>query len=167
MQAFGPCTAVAVQPAATLKTGVRFPLAGGQGGLQGGDALPAAQGGTGDGARCCRCIVPGALPFWSPQRTLTDMKNIGIRYTLDKEKLRGRDTPPIHRRYRWWSGLLKGAVAGTSPTGPWTDRRTGVRTPDHDECQPRRIPLDRPCLLPTMTLRSLIRRLPWGWGNAP
>ena len=43
--------------------------------------------------------------------------------------------------------MLKGAVAGTSPTGPWTDRRTGVRTPDDDKRHPRRIPLDRPCLL--------------------
>ena len=58
---------------------------------------------------------------------------------------------PTHRRYRWWSGMLKGAVAGASPTGPWTDRRTGVRTPDHDERQPWRIPLDRPCLLPYLT----------------
>ena len=32
---------------------------------------------------------------------------------------------PTHRRYWWWSGMLKGAVAGASPTGPWTDRRTG------------------------------------------
>ena len=55
---------------------------------------------------------------------------------------------PSHRRYRWWSGMLKGAVARASPTGPWTDGRTGVRTPDHDERQPWRIPLDRPCLLP-------------------
>ena len=43
--------------------------------------------------------------------------------------------------------MLKGAVAGTSPTGPWTDGRTGVRTPDDDERHPWRIPLDRPCLL--------------------
>ena len=56
-----------------------------------------------------------------------------------------------------------GAVAGTSPTGPWTDGRTGVRTPDDDERHPWRIPLDRPCLLryleqdvfkPDMTLPS-------------
>ena len=57
---------------------------------------------------------------------------------------------PTHRRYRWWTGMLKGAVAGASPAGPWTDRRTGVRTPDHDERQPWRIPLDRPCLLPVL-----------------
>ena len=50
-------------------------------------------------------------------------------------KLRGQDTPPIHRRYRWWRGMLKGAVAGTSPTGPWTAGGTGVRTPDDDDCQ--------------------------------
>ena len=62
---------------------------------------------------------------------------------------------PTHRRYRWWSGMLKGAVAGASPTGPWTDRRTGVRTPDHDERQPWRIPLDRPCLLPNAALNHL------------
>ena len=43
--------------------------------------------------------------------------------------------------------MLKGAVAGTSPTGPWTDGRTGVRTPNDDERHPWRIPLDRPCLL--------------------
>ena len=43
--------------------------------------------------------------------------------------------------------MPKGAVAGTSPTGPWTDGRTGVQTPDDDECHPWRIPLDRPCLL--------------------
>ena len=63
---------------------------------------------------------------------------------------------PAHRRYRWRSELLKGAVAGASPAGPWTDGRTGVRIPDHDERQPRRIPLDHPCLLPTVALSSLI-----------
>ena len=63
---------------------------------------------------------------------------------------------PTHRRYRWWSGMLKGAVAGASPTGPWTDRRTGVRTPDHDKRQPWRIPLDRPCLLPYLTQKLFI-----------
>ena len=31
--------------------------------------------------------------------------------------------------------MLKGAVAGTSPTGPWTARGTGVRTPDNNDCQ--------------------------------
>ena len=62
---------------------------------------------------------------------------------------------PTHQRYRWWSGLLKGAVAGASPTDPWTDRRTGVRTPDHDERQPWRIPLDRPCLLSVLALDHL------------
>ena len=31
--------------------------------------------------------------------------------------------------------MLKGAVAGTSPTGPWTAGGTGVRTPDNDDCQ--------------------------------
>ena len=44
-------------------------------------------------------------------------------------------------------GMLKGAVAGTSPTGPWTDGRTGARTPADDERHPWRIPLDRLCLL--------------------
>ena len=63
---------------------------------------------------------------------------------------------PTHRRYRWWSKMLKGAVAGASPTGPWTDRRTRVRTPDHDERQPWRIPLDRPCLLPYLTQKLFI-----------
>ena len=52
------------------------------------------------------------------------------------KKLRGRGTPPIHRRYRWWRGMLKGVVAGTSPMGPYTDRLTGVQTPDDDERQP-------------------------------
>ena len=66
---------------------------------------------------------------------------------------------PTHRRYLWWSGMLKGAVAGASPTGPWTDRQTGVRTPDHDERQPWRIPLDRPCLLPKMAVKSSRRHL--------
>ena len=32
--------------------------------------------------------------------------------------------------------MLKGAVAGTSSTGPRTDGRTGARTPDDDERQP-------------------------------
>ena len=32
--------------------------------------------------------------------------------------------------------MLKGAVAGTSPTGPLTDGRTGARTPNNDEHQP-------------------------------
>ena len=31
--------------------------------------------------------------------------------------------------------MLKGAVAGTSPTGPWAVGGTGVRTPDDDDCQ--------------------------------
>ena len=66
---------------------------------------------------------------------------------MTKVKLRGRDTPPIHRRYRWWRGMLKGAVAGTSPMGHRTDGRTGVRTLNNDERHPWRIPLDRPCLL--------------------
>ena len=51
--------------------------------------------------------------------------------------------------------MLKGAVAGTSPTGPWTDGRTGVRTPDDDERHPWRIPLDRPCLLCYLTQKWL------------
>ena len=94
-----------------------------------------ADGGTSDGGRCCRCAVSSA-----------SFLGAGVSWT--EVKIRGRDTPPGHRRYRWWRGMLKGAVAGTSPGGPWTDRRTGVRTPDHDERQPWRIPLDRPCLLP-------------------
>ena len=57
--------------------------------------------------------------------------------------------------------MLKGAVAGTSPTSHWTDRRTGNRTPDHDEHQPWRIPLDRPCLLPKLALVKQVRTLPW------
>ena len=54
---------------------------------------------------------------------------------IPDKKLRGRDTPPTHRRYQWWRGMMKGAVAGTSPTGPWTDGGTGVQTPDNDDCQ--------------------------------
>ena len=93
-----------------------------------------AAGGTGDGGTAAGvlCLVPCFCVPWA-----------GV-------KIRGRDTPPIHRRYRWWRGMLKGAVAETSSAGPWTDRRTGVRTPDDDERQPWRIPLDRPCLLPYM-----------------
>ena len=43
--------------------------------------------------------------------------------------------------------MLKGVVAGTSPTGPQTDEPTGARNPDNDESHPWRIPLDRQCLL--------------------
>ena len=117
--------------------------------------------GPGGGARCCRCVVAGALLLLSPcAKPITVKLDIPCRQTKTYEdKTRHRSTTmkldknneetrhPTHRRYRWWSGLLKGAVAGASPTGPWTDRRTGVRTPDHDERQPWRIPLDRPCLL--------------------
>ena len=31
--------------------------------------------------------------------------------------------------------MLRGAVAGTSPKGPWTDGGTGIRTPDDNNCQ--------------------------------
>ena len=31
--------------------------------------------------------------------------------------------------------MLKGAVAGTSPTGPWTAGGTEVRTPHDDNCE--------------------------------
>ena len=103
--------------------------------------LPSA-GGTSDGGHCCTCAVLGALFFCVLRGLLC-----GLDWVMTKIKLRGRDTPPIHRRYRWWRGMLKGAVAGTSPTGPWTDGRTGARTPDDDERHPWRIPLDRPCLL--------------------
>ena len=109
-----------------------------------------ADGGTSDGGRCYRCAVSGA-----------SFLGAGVSWTGIKK--RGRDTPPGHRRYRWWRGMLKGAVAGTSPGGPWTDRRTGVRTPDDDERQPWRIPLDRPCLLPYLAQKSFKETGPlWG-----
>ena len=120
-----------------------------------------AASGPGGGARCSRCVVAGALLLLGPcAKPITVKLDIPCRQTETYEdKTRHRSTTmkldkndeetrhPTHRRYRWWSGLLKGAVAGASPTGPWTDRRTGVRTPDHDERQPWRILLDRPCLL--------------------
>ena len=59
--------------------------------------------------------------------------------------------PPIHRRYRWWRGMLKGAVAGTSPTGPWTDGQTGAQTPNDNECHP--------CLLCYLTQKWFKREL--------
>ena len=102
--------------------------------------------GPGGGARCCRCVVAGALLLLSPcAKPITVKSDIPCRQTKTYEdETRHRSTTmkldkndeetrhPTHWRYRWWSGLLKGAVAGASPTGPWTDRRTGVRTPDHD-----------------------------------
>ena len=112
--------------------------------------LPSASG-TSDGGHCCRCVVSGALFFPCDMIFWTGVNTCDI-WPGHKKKLRGRDTPPIQRRYRWWRGVLKGAVAGTSPAGPWTDGRTGVRTPDDDdddddEHHPWRISLDRPCLL--------------------
>ena len=114
--------------------------------------------GPGGGARCCRCVVVGALLFfWLTAFKLnTDKLSIPCNWT--KENYEDETRHPTHRRYRWWSGMLKGAVAGASPTGPWTDRRTGVRTPVHDERQPWHIPLDRPCLLPKMALGSFMPR---------
>ena len=50
--------------------------------------------------------------------------------------------------------MLKRARAGTSPTGAWTDGRTGARTPNNDERHPWRIPLNRPCLLCYLTQSS-------------
>ena len=102
-----------------------------------------ADGGSSDGARCCRCAVPGASFFVC----VSAPRGWVERGRVEWEKME-ETRHPSHRRYRWWSGMLKGALAGASPTGPWTDGRTGVRTPDHDERQPWRIPLDRPCLLP-------------------
>ena len=103
-----PCAATAVQPAAALKTSVRIP----QGEYEE-EMGPPSAGGTGDGGHCCMCAVRGAL-------LLLCVKNYWARVQAKKitEKLRGRDTPPIHRRYRWWRGMLKGVVAGTSPKGP-------------------------------------------------
>ena len=61
MQVFGSCTAAAVQPAAAVKTAVRF-LFGRQAEEEYEEEMrhPAADG-TSDGARCCRCAVLGAL----------------------------------------------------------------------------------------------------------
>ena len=133
---------MAVQPAAALKTAVRIP----QGEYEEEMRLQSA-GGAGGGGHCCRCAVSGAL---------------FLLRAMISEKLRGRDTAPIHRRYRWWRGMLKGAVAGTSPTGPWTDGRTGVQTPDDDERHPWRIPLDRPCLLCYLVQKRF--KPDWGGG---
>ena len=135
---------------AALKTSVRIP----QGEYEEKMRLPSA-GGTGDGGHCCRCAVPGALlmlcdkDFWAGVHTCDIWSGCGKK--IKDKKLRGRDTSPIHRRYRWRRGMLRGAVAGTLPTGPWTDGRTRVRTPDDDERHPWRIPLDRPCLLRYLT----------------
>ena len=104
-----------------------------------------ADGGSSDGARCCRCAVSGASFLCA----CPGARGRGRGWGKMEET-----NHPSHRRYRWWSGMLKGAVAGASPTGPWTDGRTGVRTPDHDERQPWRIPLDRPCLLPVWVQKS-------------
>ena len=130
--------AAAVQPAAALKTRVRNPFGEPKRNTRRtcGSRRPAVPvtGGTAAGVLC---LVPRFCVLDSVDR--------------GKKKIRERDTPPIHRHYRWWRGMLKGAVAGTSPTGPWTDGRAGARTPDDDERHPWRIPLDRPCLLPNMT----------------
>ena len=55
---FRPRAAVAVQPAAALKTWVRIP----QGEYEEEMRLPSASG-TGDRGHGCRCVVPGALLF--------------------------------------------------------------------------------------------------------
>ena len=57
---------------------------------------------------------------------------------------------PSHRRYRWWSGMLKGAVAGASPTGPWTDGRTNRGS----NPRPRRAPAMAHTTRPSMPLTS-------------
>ena len=169
MQAFGPCTAAAVQLAAALKTGVRIPLAGGRGGLRGGDALPAAQGSTGDGARCCRCAVPGALPFWSPQGTLTDIKNLGILHTVDKKTTRTRHAthppavPMVER-------AAEGGGGGDLADGPLDGQTNRGLNP-----RPRRAPAKAHTTRPSMSLTQydaqvidiMTLRLPWGWGSAP
>ena len=136
--------AVAQQTAA-LKTPVRVLFRGQAEEEYEEDMRHPADGGSSDGARCCRCAVPGASFFVcvSDPRGWEGEGGGGVGLGKMEETRH-----PSHRRYRWWSGMLKGAVAGASPTGPWTDGRTGVRTPDHDERQPWRIPLDRPCLLP-------------------
>ena len=103
--------------------------------------------GSSDGARCCRCAV-----LWCFVFLVSGAQGLG----LGLEKME-ETRHPSHRRYRWWSGMMTGAVAGASPTGPWTDGRTGIRTPDHDERQPWRIPLDRPCLLP-VRVKNCIRK---------
>ena len=58
--------------------------------------LPPA-GGTGDGGHCCRCVVLGASFLCAV-----------LRGQGEQRKIRGRDMPPIHWRYRWWRGMLKG-----------------------------------------------------------
>ena len=108
--------AAAVQPSATLKTPVRIPK--GNTRRRCGSRRPAVPV-AGRAATGMRCLVP-CFPTC---------------YDSGQKNLRGQDTPPIHRWYRWWREMLKGAVAGTSPTGPWTDGGTGVRTPDDDDCQ--------------------------------
>ena len=84
--------------------------------------LPSA-GGTGDGGALLQVCCAWCLVFCYVLKQSSGLECIPMTSSLgasikDKEKLRGRDTPPIHRRYRWWRGMLKGAVAGTSPTGP-------------------------------------------------
>ena len=131
---FWPRAAAAVRPSAALNTWVRIPFGKPKRNTRRtcGSRRPALTV-TGSNAAGVLCLVP---PFCY------------VRYRGVGKELRGRDTPPVQRRYRWWRGMLKVAVAGTSPTGSWTDRRTGVRTPDDNERHPWRIPLDRPSLLP-------------------
>ena len=87
--------------------------------------------GPGGGARCCRCVVAGALLLLSPcAKPITVKLDIPCRQTKTYEdETRHRSTTmkldkndeetrhPTHRRYRWWSGLLKGAVAGAGGGG--------------------------------------------------
>ena len=84
-----------MQPAAALKTPVRIP----RGEYEGEMRLPSA-GGAGGGGHCYRYVVPGALFFLSAM------------ISGHKKKPRRRDTPPIHRRYRWWRAMLKGPLGG-------------------------------------------------------
>ena len=68
-----------------------------------------ADGGSSEGARCCRCAVSGA----SFLCVCPGPRGWGRGWEKMEETRH-----PSHRRYRWWSGMLKGAVAGASPTGP-------------------------------------------------
>ena len=93
-----------------------------------------AAGGTSDRGHCCRCVVSGVLFLWA--RVRGQGKNSRTRHAT-----RPPAVPMVE-------GDAEGGGGGDLTGGPWTDRRTGVRTPDDDERQPWRIPLDRPCLLP-------------------
>ena len=86
--------AAAVQPVAVLKTRVRFLFRRQAEEEYEEDMRRPADGGSSDGARCCRCAVPGA----------SFLRVSGGRAWGKSWEKEVETRHPTHRRYRWWSG---------------------------------------------------------------